>query len=173
MNSKIMDLFISSGKVITSPDELFYLRSQGTDNMGVILSIFYSAFIGLIIGILSGNIIITIGVIITLIILTIVTNLINTIFIYIFTHLLKAKGGFFETFNMISYASAIDLVFIVALPLIILKPVLLAVIILVPVWKFIIQITAVNTIYDIGFGRSFLCCGGFLAIIAIIIMGLI
>ncbi|WP_303234854.1 hypothetical protein [Methanosphaera cuniculi] len=173
MKSKIMDLFITSGKVITSADELFYLKNQESDNMGIIISIIFPALLGIIIGLLTFNPIIAIGTIVALIVITLFSNFIKTIFIYIFTHLLKAEGGFFKTFNMISYASALDIFIIVAFALAQFRAVFLLFVILVGIWKAIIQIAAVNTVYDIGYVRSYLCYSGFLAIIAIIILGLI
>lgn len=173
MKSKIMDLFITSGKVITSVDELFYLKNQEKDNMGVIISIIFPALLGLIIGLLTLNAAIALGAMVLLIVVTIFSNFIETIFIYLFTHLLKAEGGFYKTFNMISYASALDIFLIVAFALSQFKPLFILFVPFIMIWKTIIQIAAVNAVYDIGYVRSFLCYSGFLTIIILIIVGLI
>lgn len=173
MKSKIMELFTTTGRVITSPDELFYLKNQDEDKMGIAISIVFQILLGIIIGLITQCISFGIIVAIAFIIMTLIGNITNTIFIMIFTRLFGAKGGFMQTFNMISYTSAIDLVTIVTLALSTFKPLILVALLFVPLWKLVIQITAVNTIYNIGYVRSFLCCNGFLAIIAIIIMGLI
>ena len=58
MKTRIIDFFTDCAKVITAPDELFYLKSQYKNYEGVLTSIFFTAFLGLILGIYLKDIIV-------------------------------------------------------------------------------------------------------------------
>lgn len=174
MITRIIDFFADSGKVIISPDELFYLKSQERGYGGVWSLIFYTFFLSLIIGVLTGDAVFM-GIIIAVSIISVlVFNLVHTIFIYIFSRLMKAEGSFLSTFNLISYAGVIDVFTILAVAVSTLKPaVLLPILLLVVLWKMIIVITAVNNEYGLGVGKSFLSAYGIILIILAIIMGVL
>ena len=86
--SRLISFFTESGKVLISPDELFYLKSQSRDYNGILSAIFYSAFLGLIIGLLTGEPLVIVFLIIGAIIVTLLFKVIQAIFIYIFSRIL-------------------------------------------------------------------------------------
>ncbi|MGI6565123.1 YIP1 family protein [Methanosphaera sp.] len=174
MMSRLISFFTESGKVLISPDELFYLKSQSRDYNGILSAIFYSAFLGLIIGLLTGEPLVIVFLIIGAIIVTLLFKVIQAIFIYIFSRILGGKGSYRSTLNLISYSSVFDVFLILGLALTsINNMVIMPLILLVIPWRMVINITAVNTEFEIGFGKSFLATYGILLLILTVIVGLL
>lgn len=102
MKTRIIDFFTDCAKVITAPDELFYLKSQYKNYEGVLTSIFFTAFLGLILGIYLKDIIVTIGIIVCAIILVLLNNIIHSIITSIIARILGGTGNLLNLFNLIS-----------------------------------------------------------------------
>lgn len=174
MKTKLINFFVDSAKVFTNPDELFYVKSQSRSYGGIATSIFYAVFLALIIGIFTQDITVTAILMICGVVGVLLYNIIHTIITTIFAWILGGRGSILSLFNLISYTSAIDILLILSLALI---PyhimVIIPAIILISLWKMIIVCTAVNTEYEIGFGKSFLSAYGILIIILTVLVGVL
>lgn len=174
MKTRIFDFFTDCAKVITAPDELFYLKSQYKNYEGVLTSIFFTAFLGLILGIYLKDIIVTIGIIVCAIILVLLNNIIHSIITSIIARILGGTGNLLNLFNLISYTSVLDIFFIFVLSIFSFKPLIfIPIYILVSLWKLVINTLAVHSEYELGYGRSFLAAYGIIILIITILMGVL
>jgi hypothetical protein len=175
MISKIIEFFSDSGKLIISPEELFYLRGQKKGYYGILSVVFYLAFLSLMIGILLQDL--TFGLIAAVgsIVFTLVFKFIHAVTIHIFAKVLfGGEGNLFACYNLICYPSCLYIFLIVGLALTVLnKMFLFPVILLVILWQFVIVITAVDTEYGMDFGKAFLSTYGLWLIILAILMGIV
>lgn len=174
MKTKIGNFFMDSAKVITSPDELFYVKNQEKNYDGIKTSIFFTVFLCLILGIFTKDIIITLALIVTGVFAVLITNFIHAVISSLLTFLLRGNGSIMKLFNLISYGSVLDILIIIALSLFVFMPIIIIpTIILVSLWKMIIVTLAVNSEYEIGYGKSFLAAYGIILIFLIIVMGVL
>ena len=100
MKTKIMEFFTESAKVFTNPDDLFYIKTEGSDKNGIISLLFYSLMLGLVIGIATGDIVLTGILLVVFLIIPLLCKLIHSIFTFIFARILGGSGSFFNTFNV-------------------------------------------------------------------------
>lgn len=175
MMTKIMEFFSDSGKLIISPEELFYLRGQKRGYNGILSLIFYLAFLSLIIGILLQNIGIGIAIGIISIVFSLIFKFVHAITIHIFSKLLfKGDGKFLACFNLICYPGTLYVFLIIGLAATVLnKMFIFPVLLLVILWQIIIVITAVATEYGMDFGKAFISTYGIWLIILAILMGIV
>ena len=90
------------------------------------------------------------------------------IFIHIVILLLK------NTFNLLSYSSVLNVLLIIGIALATLgKMVIIPLVILVGLWKLVIEIIAVSEEHNLGYAKSFLSTAGIPLIISVICWGLI
>lgn len=177
MKERIFEFFTESGKVFLNPDDLFYFKTEDPDKNGIISLIFYSLMLALVVGIAMGDLVITAVLLVASLILPIVYMFIHTIFVFIFARLLGGSGSFMNTFNLMSYSGVLNVLLIVAIALTKINPlILIPVIILVYLWKMVLEIIAVSEEHNLGYAKAFLSTRGIsliILIIVLIILGLI
>lgn len=177
MKERILQFFTESGQVFLNPDDLFFFKTDNQDKNGIISLIFYSFMLALVMGISTGDIVVTAILIVASLILPLVAMFIHTIFVYIFAKLLGGSGSFMNTFNLMSYSSVLNVLLIIAIVLAPINPfIIVPILILVGLWKMVLEIIAVSEEHNLGYGKSFLSTNGILiliSIIAFIVMGLI
>ncbi len=174
MKTRIMEFFTESAQVFTNPDDLFYLKTQSSDKNGIISLIFYSLMLGLVTGIATGDIVITGILLVAFLILPLISKFIQSIFVFIFARLLGGSGSFINTFNLLSYSSVLNVLLIIGIALATLgKMVIIPLVILVGLWKLVIEIIAVSEEHNLGYAKSFLSTAGIPLIISVICWGLI
>ncbi len=174
MMSRITNFFTDCGEVITSPEDLFYVKRQYGDHNGIWSLIFFSVFLALIIGLAIGDLTLTGILVFVLLVCSLIFKFIQAILIYLFARLLGGHGEFIDTFNLISYSSVLDIFLILGIACLTLgKLVIIPLLLLLVLWKMVIVITAVNSEYDIGYGKSFLSAYGIILLIFTIIVGLL
>lgn len=175
MISKIIDFFSDSGKLIISPEELFYLRGQKKGYNGIFSVVFYYAFLSLIIGILLQDLTLSVILAVSSIIFTLVFKFIHALTIHVFAKVLfGGDGKLLACYNLICYPSALTIFLIVGLALTVLnKMFLFPIILLVLLWQVVIVITAVATEYGMDFGKAFISTYGLWLIIIAILMGIV
>jgi hypothetical protein len=172
--SRILEFFTESGQVFTNPDDLFYMKTEGQDYNGVISLIFYSLMLALVLGITSGDIVVTGILLVLFLIFPLLAQFIHSIFVFIFAKILGGSGNFMNTFNLLSYSSVLNLLLIIGIALLSLgKIVIIPLVILVSLWKIVIEIIAVSEEHNMGYAKSFLSTVGIPLIISVIIWGLI
>lgn len=174
MKTKISEFFTESAQVFTNPDDLFYLKTEAKDKNGIISLVFYSLMLAIVLGIASGNIV-TLGILVlAFLIFPLISKVIESIFVFIFARLLGGSGSFMNTFNLLSYSSVLNVLIIIGIALATLgKLVIIPIIILVLLWKMVIEIIAVSEEHNIGYAKSFLSTAGIPLIISVILWGLI
>lgn len=171
MKTKIMEFFTESANVITNPDDLFYLKTESDDKNGIITLIFYSLMLALVLGITSGDIVVTGILLVGSIILSLLSKFIQAFFAFIFARLLGGSGSFINTFNLMSYSSVLDVFVIVGIALLTLGfGVIFPIMILVFLWKMVIEVIAISEEHTLGYAKSFLSTVGIPLIIFIIVV---
>ncbi|RAP53433.1 MAG: hypothetical protein BZ138_00875 [Methanosphaera sp. rholeuAM270] len=172
-----MEFFTESGKIFLNPDDLFFFKTDNHDYNGIISLIFYSLVLGLVLGIASGDLAVTGILLVASLIIPIVVMFVHSIFVFIFAKLLGGSGSFMNTFNLLSYSAVLNVILIIAIALMTFNPfIIVPVIILVGLWKMVLEIIAVSEEHSIGYGKAFLSTRGIsiiLIILALIVMGLI
>lgn len=171
MKTKIMEFFTESAKVFTNPDDLFYIKTEGSDKNGIISLLFYSLMLGLVIGIATGDIVLTGILLVVFLIIPLLCKLIHSIFTFIFARILGGSGSFFNTFNLMSYSSVLNVLLIIGIALATLGfAVIIPLMFLVFLWKMVIEIVAVSEEHNLGYAKSFLSTLGIPLIIFIILV---
>lgn len=171
MKTKIMEFFTESAKVITNPDDLFYLKTEGEDKNGIISLIFYSLVLALVLGISTGDIVFTGILLVVFLILSLFFMFIRSLFAFIFARLLGGSGSFINTFNLMSYSSVLNVLMIVGIALLCLGfGVIFPIMFLVFLWKMVIEVIAISEEHNLGYAKSFLSTVGIPLIIFIIIV---
>lgn len=174
MKTRIMEFFTESGQVFTNPDDLFYLKTESNGKNGIISLIFYNLLLGLVLGIATGNVVITLILMVAFLIISLLYKFIQSIFVFIFAKILGGSGSFMNTFNLISYSSVLNILLIIGIALATLgKMFIIPLIILVLLWKMVIEIIAVSEEHNLGYAKSFLSTVGIFLIIIVLIVGLI
>jgi len=175
MKTRILNFFEDSGKLILSPEELFYLKGQKAGAGGIASLIFYSAFTSLIIGILMQSLTFAVILMVITIVVGLVVRFVHAIFIHIFSSLIfNGQGNLMACFNLICYPSVLDIFLIIGLVGTVLnKMFIFPLLMLVVIWRFVIVITAVATEYGIDFGKAFFSTYGIWLIIVTILMGIL
>lgn len=174
MKTKIINFFTNSAKIFINPDELFNEKNKNLDYEGVISLIFYMAILGLVIGILTKNAMITVFLIIFSIIGSLIFNFIHCALTYIFAMLFKVDGEFASLYNLMCYEYVLDALIIIGIGITLLtgKWVIIPLVLLVSIWKIIVTISAVNSVFKFGYGKSFISAYALLFLILTVIMGL-
>ena len=174
MMTRIMEFFTESGQVFTNPDDLFYAKTEGNDKNGIISLIFYNLMLGLIIGIYTKDLVFTGILLVAFFILPLLAKFIESIFVFIFAKILGGSGSFMNTFNLLSYSSVLNILLIIGIALLTLeKAVIIPIILLVYLWKMVLEIIAVSEEHNLGYAKSFLSTVGIPLIVIVIIWGLI
>lgn len=175
MKTKIMEFFTNSAKVFLNPDELFSEKKATHNYDGVFSLIFYMAILGLIFGILTKSVIITVILIITLIIGALISKLIHSLITYVIAMIYKADAEFSQLYNLMCYDGALYALIIPGIGIALLTGNLIVIplIILVDLWKLIVNVIAVNSVFEFGYSKSFIASYALVILILIIIMGLI
>lgn len=173
MMTRIMNFFTESGQVFTNPDDLFYSKTEGNDKNGIISLIFYNLLLGLIIGIFTKDLVITGILLVAFLIFPLLAKFIESVFVFIFAKIFGGSGSFMNTFNLLSYSSVLNVLLIIGIALLTLgKPVIMPIIILVYLWKMVLEIIAVSEEHNIGYAKSFLSTTGIPLIFVVILWGL-
>lgn len=171
MKTKIMEFFTESANVITNPDDLFYLKTEGGDKNGIITLIFYSFVLALVLGIATGDIVITGILLVVFILLSVFYKFIQSLFAFIFARILGGSGSFLNTFNLMSYSSVLNVFIVIGIALLTLGfAVIFPIMILVFLWKMVIEVIAVSEEHNLGYAKSFLSTAGIPLIIFIIVV---
>lgn len=177
MKERISQFFTESGLVFLNPDDLFYFKTEEPDKNGIISLVFYSIMLALVMGIATGNLVIIGALVAASLILPLVYMFIHTIFVFIFARLLGGSGSFMNTFNLMSYSGVLNILLIIAIALSIFNPfVFVPILMLVSIWKIVLEMIAVSEEHNIGYGKAFLSTIGIfllLSVIVLIIGGLI
>lgn len=177
MKERILQFFTESGQVFLNPDDLFFFKTEERDKNGIISLIFYSFMLALVMGISTGDLTVTAILLVISLILPILCMFIHAIFVYIFARLLGGTGSFMNTFNLMSYNAVLNVLLIIAIVLAAVNPfIIVPVLILVGLWKMVLEIIAVSEEHNIGYGKSFLSTKGIailISIIVLIVLGLI
>ncbi len=171
MKTKIMEFFTESANVFTNPDDLFYLKTEGGDKNGIISLVFYSLMLALVLGIATGDIVVTGILLIVFLIFSVMYKFIHSLFAFIFARLLGGTGSFINTFNLMSYSSVLNVLTIVGIAMLCLGfGVIVPIMILVFLWKIVIEVIAVSEEHNLGYSKSFLSTVGIPLIISIIVV---
>lgn len=177
MIERISQFFTESGQIFLNPDDLFFYKTDEKDKNGIISLEFYSLMLALVLGIAIGDVVVTAILLVASLIIPLVSMFIHSIFVFVFARLLGGTGSFMNTFNLLSYSSVLNVLLIIAIALAAINPfIILPVIILVSLWKMVLEIIAVSEEHNLGYGKSFLSTNGIpllISIIVLIIMGLI
>lgn len=174
MMSRISNFFTDSGQVLLNPDDFLFLKSQEKDYNGIISLLFYTGILALLIGITTLDPIMTVVLVLVFIIGSLIINLVRSVIAFIFAKLLGGNGGLISTFNLISYSSVLNILLYIGFVLTFFdKLAIIPIILLVFLWKMVIEITAVSEEHNIGYAKAFLSTYGIYLIILVIIMGLI
>lgn len=172
--SRISNFFTDSGQVLLNPDDFLFLKSQEKDYNGIISLLFYTGILALLIGITTLDPIMTVVLVLVSIIGSLIINLVRSVIAFIFAKLLGGNGGLISTFNLISYSSVLNILLYIGFVLTFFdKLAIIPIILLVFLWKMVIEITAVSEEHNIGYAKAFLSTYGIYLIILVIIMGLI
>ena len=174
---KIMEFFTESGQVFTNPDDLFFIKTDEKGYNGIISLIFYSLMLALVMGISTGDIAITGILLAAFLILPLIHKFIHSLFAYIFARLLGGSGTVMNTFNLMSYSSVLNVLLIIGIALATIGiMIIIPLVLLVFLWKMVIEIIAVSEEHNLGYAKSFLSTTGIpwiILIIIILILGLI
>lgn len=174
MMSRISNFFTESGQVILNPDDFLYYKCQSKGYNGILTLIFYHVILALIIGITTKDLVTTLLLVAIAIIFPLVYRFIKSIFVYAFAKLLGGTGSFMNTFNLTSYSSVLNILIILGFALTFFdKLVIIPILLLVYLWKMVIEIIAVSEEHNIGYGKSFLANYGIFYLIVIILVGLL
>lgn len=174
MKSRIFNFFTDGGQIFLNPDDFLYLKSQKTDYNGIISLIFYNFILGLVIGISTGDPFMIAVFTVAVVIFTFICQLIKSFLAYIFARLLGGSGKIISTFNLMSYSSILNILLCLGFALIFLdKIVLIPMILLVVLWKMVLEMIAVSEEHNIGYGKAFISTNGIYLIILVILSGLI
>ncbi|HII08559.1 MAG TPA: hypothetical protein HA277_03650 [Methanosphaera sp.] len=171
MKIEIMEFFTESAKVITNPDDLFYIKTEGDDKHGILALIFYSLMLALVLGIATGDIVMAGMLLLVFLFLSVFYKFVQALFAFIFARILGGSGSFINTFNLMSYSSVLNIFIIVGIALLTLGfGVIFPIMILVVLWKMVIEIIAVSEEHSLGYAKSFLSTAGIPLIIFIIVV---
>ena len=174
MMSRISNFFTESGQVILDPDDFLYYKTQSKGYNGILSLIFYNLILALIIGIATKDLVMTAFLLVIALIVPLVYKFIKTIFVYAFARILGGKGSFMNTFNLTSYSSVLNILIILGVALTyFIGAVIVPILLLVVLWKMVIELIAVSEEHNIGYGKSFLANYGIFLIILIILVGLL
>lgn len=177
MRERISQFFTESGQVFLNPDDLFYYKTEEKDNNGIISLLFYNIMLALVMGIATGSIELTAILVLFAIIVPTICMLIHSIFVFIFAKLLGGNGSFINTFNLLSYNAVLNVVLMAAITLTLINGfVIVPALLLVYLWKIVLEIIAVSEEHNIGYAKAFLSTKGIsliLFILVILILGLI
>lgn len=174
MKTKIINFFTNSAKVFIIPDKLFNEKIENPDYGGILSLVVYMAILGLVIGILTKSAFITVFIVIASIIGSLISKLIHCFLTYIFAMLFKVDGEFGQLYNLMCYEDTLNILIIIGTGITVLtgKWIIIPLVFLVGIWKMIVTISAVNSVFKFGYGKSFLSAYGLLILVVIILMGL-
>lgn len=174
MKSGLINFFSDSGKLLISPEELFYLRGQKKGYFGILSMVFYLFILFLVIGLVLQDIAMAFVIYIITLVAILLFKLVHAVTIHLFSKILfGGDGKFLACYNLICYPAVLDVFLIIGVAATVLnKMFIFPLLLLVISWQMFIVVTAVATEYGMDFGKAFISTYGIWFIIMTILMGL-